>query len=417
MENLKLAEAINTEYDGYEALPKALELEDLPDYIVLDYETSIKNVGELAVGDMKASPFHPDNKIVLAGRTNNYITVETWVPTFKVMSHTFSDVELLVGQNIKFDLLYMLKVSTDVRDFHKAKLWDTMIVEYLITGMRSKYASLDKLSEKYGGTLKDNRIKDYWDRGVDTEDISDRELRDYLEQDVLNTEIVFKAQWKKVIALGMMPLVEAQMRALKATIIMEHNGMHFDIDLAYKKAAEIHKKLIACSDSIISEMEKSGIDNPNPASNDHISLLLFGGKQKVVCDVPILGPDGFQLRYKTGKKKGELKYKLGSKEVTIDGMFHVDYGVPIKKKGFYKVDDEQIKLLTDTFPYINATEILSSILEYRTLSKDLNTYFIGFAKHYWPHDKKIHGSISHCGTATGRLSSQKPNLQNLTSKD
>ena len=42
---------------------------DTPDYVVIDLETSIKNRGEEAIGDFKASPYHPDNKIVAVGRS------------------------------------------------------------------------------------------------------------------------------------------------------------------------------------------------------------------------------------------------------------------------------------------------------------------------------------------------------------
>ena len=46
---------------------------DTPDYVVIDLETSIKNRGEEAIGDFKASPYHPDNKIVAVGRSTQDI--------------------------------------------------------------------------------------------------------------------------------------------------------------------------------------------------------------------------------------------------------------------------------------------------------------------------------------------------------
>ena len=392
-----------------------METLKLPEYTVIDLETSIKNRGELAIGS-KASPFHKDNNIVLFGiKTKGYVQI------FETFKHQINgdDLNLLVGQNIKFDLLYMLK-HFNFQSFHQVRLWDTMIVEYLITGQQHKYWSLDKLAGKYDGcTLKDDTIKEYWDKDVDTEDIPKEELIPYLQGDLNNTDIIFKAQWKRVNELGMLPLVEAQMDALKATTIMEFNGMHFDIDLAYKKAADLHTSMLVCEGDIKKDMHTMGIVNPNPASNEHISLLLFGGEQKVEVQQPVLHDDGSHLRYKTGKRKGEFKWKKGIDIAIIKGHPSVSRfdGQPTSKKGFYKVGDEQLNSLWGESHDPELVELISVILEYRTLAKDLNTYFIGFAKHYWEEDKKIHGSISHCGTATGRLSSNKPNLQNLTSKD
>ena len=163
-----------------------METLKLPDYRVIDVETSIKNRGELAIGS-KASPFYKDNNIVLLGVKvggSTHITdftLPTTTITRKVSGRT---VNLLVGQNIKFDLLYMLK-ELNISEFNHIKIWDTMIVEYLITGQQHKYWSLDKLAGKYDGcTLKDDKIKKYWDNDVDTEDIPREELVEYLKGDL-----------------------------------------------------------------------------------------------------------------------------------------------------------------------------------------------------------------------------------------
>ena len=341
--------------------------------------------------------------------------VDAYVVDGSIMYHNsgwsvdFPNDRIYVGHNIKFDMLYWLK-DLSITGFKNLKLWDTMIVEYIITGQQTKYASLDKLSEKYGGTIKDSKIKDYWDRGVDTEDIPEDELLPYLKQDLLNTDRIFQHQWDRVQFLGILPLVEAQMNALKATIIMEWNGMHFDIELAYKKAEEIYKELKECKDSLITSMSASGITNPNPSSNEHISLYLFGGVQSVDCTVPMFDKEGNILHYKSGPKVGKPRTKKGKKDVVIDWIYNPTGATPSSKKYFYKVGDAELKELS-------SSHIVNYILKYRSLYKDLNTYYIGFAKLMWPHDDKIHGTINHCGTATGRLSSTKPNLQNLSGKD
>ena len=107
-------------------------------YYVLDIETSIKNRGEAAVGSNQASPFHPDNKIVLSGihsKAGTSITADR-VPLMPVYPATKV---VIVGHNIKFDMLYLIREFP--HEVQKAlldniMLWDTMVVEYLISGMQ-----------------------------------------------------------------------------------------------------------------------------------------------------------------------------------------------------------------------------------------------------------------------------------------
>lgn len=380
----------------------------LPDYVVLDCETSIKNRGEHATGNMKASPFHPDNKILYLGwKSENVVDVVhagCW-PT--VMGLPYADV--YVGSNIKFDMLYLLKQSTIEDKYKDIMLWDIMIVEYLITGQQSKFASLDKMAEKYGGTIKDSTIKQYWEDDIDTELIPKEEILPYLDQDVLNTELVFKKQWEKVKELDMLPLVESQMAALKATIIMEHNGMYFDIQTAVDNAEEVRNELDRITDKLLITMEKQGIRQPNPGSNEHISLLIFGGTQTYIDKVDIVDEDGNVVLYKSGFKQGQVRQKNVKKEVLIPRMISPLPEWKQSKGDLYKVNDEVLSSIK--------TPLIEDILMYRKLSKDLNTYYIGFGKLFWTHDDCIHGTINHCATATGRMSSSSPNMQNLSSVD
>jgi len=375
---------------------------ELPDYTVIDVETSIKNRGEDAIGGMKASPFHPDNAIVMAAHKRKGMR-----GVLKGLSLKSS--ALSVGQNIKFDLLYMKRFFPDSYSLfiqHGGKIWDTMQVEYLITGQQSKYASLDKLATKYGGHLKDDKIKEYWDNDIDTEDIPEDELWEYLQGDILNTELVFKAQYEKVVQLGMLPLVESQMDAILATTEMEANGMHFDIEKAYELSKELKEELDRYRDSVLRYMTSAGIQEPNPNSIDHMSLLFFGGKQKIIVDKPVLDEEGQIVMYKGGEKKGEVRTKKTADTIPITRKHTPKHEWKLKKPGFYATNDEVLKEI--------GGQMAEDVLQYRKISKDLNTYFVSFVKQYWPTDKCIHGTFSHCATNTGRLSSSKPNMMNLT---
>ncbi|WP_033928935.1 hypothetical protein, partial [Vibrio cholerae] len=137
-----------------------------------------------------ASPFHPDNKMVCFGAK----TLDAEPVVFRPEHADFptiissNGVMLLVGQNIKFDLLWMMKTYPDFREMlPNLCIWDTQLAEYLLTGQDHKMASLNELAVKYGGTLKDDRIAEFWKAGVDTTDIPFPMLEEYQKYDVINT--------------------------------------------------------------------------------------------------------------------------------------------------------------------------------------------------------------------------------------
>lgn len=57
--------------------------------------------------------------------------------------------------------------------------------------------------------------------------------------------------------------------------------------------------------------------------------------------------------------------------------------------------------------------IVGQILEYRQLTKLKSTYADGLAGYIRPDDQRIHGKFNQTITATGRISSTEPNLQNI----
>jgi DNA polymerase-1 len=67
----------------------------------------------------------------------------------------------------------------------------------------------------------------------------------------------------------------------------------------------------------------------------------------------------------------------------------------------------------ELFKYVDKHPVVNKILEYRTLQKLLSTYLESLPKLIHPKTKRIHTSYSQVTTATGRLSSLNPNLQNI----
>lgn len=85
---------------------------------------------------------------------------------------------------------------------------------------------------------------------------------------------------------------------------------------------------------------------------------------------------------------------------------------PIKKtKSGYSTDVETLVHLA-----LNGNRIAEYLLEYRKLSKLYGTYVKGLLKHI-KEDGRVHGKFLQTATATGRLSSAEPNLQNLPASD
>ena len=76
-------------------------------------------------------------------------------------------------------------------------------------------------------------------------------------------------------------------------------------------------------------------------------------------------------------------------------------------RGAYPTDEETLQSLADTHPVINM------ILEYRGLKKLVTTYVSPLPGYIDPADGRIHTTFTQALTATGRLSSLKPNLQNI----
>lgn len=77
------------------------------------------------------------------------------------------------------------------------------------------------------------------------------------------------------------------------------------------------------------------------------------------------------------------------------------------KSGSYSTDEETLLELQDKHP------IVSDILRFRELKKLINTYIDPFPSFIAPNTGKIHTTFNQALTATGRLSSVKPNLQNI----
>lgn len=402
--------------------------------IVLDVETNILN--DTGIG-FKASPFFKGNNIVCLG----FIDADDETETPVVMDARrlpYNPVKIFnagmwVGHNIKFDILHIRKQWPRLyEEWYKAggRVWDTMVVEYLLSGQTEKSPSLDSCAVKYGGTVKDDKIKEYWDKGIDTALIPQSELHEYLEGDVRNTLLIFNKQLERVSSSGMYPLVTAQMEATLALAEMEWNGMQMDRELLagelVKKEIKVASLLISLRDRMLDILpENLDVKALTPLSPNQVATMIYGGEVKTKEYVPVLDGSGNKVLYKSGIKKGEVRTKVKNGVVRIKPGVVMER-LPSKitnnklKSGNYPVDDSALRALLELPPTCFSNKglprFIEDLLAYRELEKDVGTYYHGYLKELWD-DDRIHANFNQAITATGRLSCSSPNLQNLSKKD
>lgn len=382
-------------------------------FATLDLETTNKESFKRI-----ANPFDRDNKIVLlAFKTKGCDPVVL----DKVDLSNLFNVDVLIGHNFKFDMLYLW----DYPRFQQwllngGRIFDTMQAQYILEAQKPESLALDILAPKYGGTRK-TKVSKLIKAGICFSEIYRKYpkiAKRYAGFDVINTELVAIEQLKLLHKNGQLNLAKALMDSILATTEMEYNGMYVN--------SEIHKelktaKIYEISDKLASlEKEVNSIwpcpaVKFNPGSNDHISLVFFGGQIKYKVKKPVLDEDtGIVKLVKTGKYAGQEKLQL-MPAVCIYTPLVVPtrFTKPVKKAGFYQVDDSVVsKLATKRGKVGNIAKLL---LDYRALVKELSTYYESFERCIQP-DRCVHGSLNQCVTDTGRLASSKPNLQNLPRK-
>ncbi len=104
-----------------------------------------------------------------------------------------------------------------------------------------------------------------------------------------------------------------------------------------------------------------------------------------------------QLNISSPKQVGELLFdKLA-----------LDPKAKRSTKGQYSTDEATLLTIADRHPIVN------EILEYRAVKKLLSTYIEPFPSYISPKDGRVHTTFNQALTATGRLSSSNPNLQNI----
>jgi hypothetical protein len=313
-------------------------------YVTWDCETTTK-----VYNKRKASPFHPDNFVVASGwaRADGEVVGEYFGSGPKPtdwFSKLLVGTTLLVGQNIKFDLLYALREPHNLaawQDFvaRGGNVFDVQLAEYLLRGMEptSHMLSMDEMVPAYGGNVKIDEVKSLWQAGVDTVDIDRDLLMRYLcgdesgLGDIGNTRKIFLGQLAKARKTGQVKSLLLNMGSLLCTIEMERAGMFVNKELGLKIAAELKTKLDATTKELEAYLPEDLPFDFNWSNRYHLSPLIFGGKVKYAKRVPTLNEDGTQAYAQKEEKHVVLKEVAsvnvvdGKREVTYKTMTVEDY--------------------------------------------------------------------------------------------
>ena len=143
--------------------------------------------------------------------------------------------------------------------------------------------------------------------------------------------------------------------------------------------------------AVLARMETAGV------LVDQMALVAFGNmlsERIAACQELIFGYAGGEFNINSPKQLGELLFeKLGLPAMK-------------KTKSGYSTNAEVLEKLKNKHPIVQA------ILDYRMLAKLKSTYADGLVKEI-ADDGRIHTTFQNMVTATGRLSSTEPNLQNI----
>ena len=267
-----------------------------------------------------------------------------------------------VGQNIKYDITILANYGIEVR----GKLFDTMIAHYVL--QPELYHGMDYLAEIYldYDTIKiEELIGEKGKNQKNMRDVAPEKVCDYACEDADVTLKLKNILEKEIKQEGLEELFyNIEMPLVPVLAYMERNGARIDT-AALKETSTLFAKRL---NDIEEEIYSLAGEPFNIASPRQVGDILFG-KLKIV-DKP--------------KKT---------------------------KTGQYVTSEDVLAQLQNRHP------IVKNILQHRGLKKLLSTYIDALPSLVNPRSGKIHTSYNQTVTATGRLSSSNPNLQNIPIRD
>lgn len=360
--------------------------------LALDTETTTWN---------KGNPFDGRNKLVCISWSNDSGAGCIHATDVDRVMDRLQGVQLVIGFNFKFDLHWLLKVG--LSKLRQMQVWDVQIAEFILSNQTNRFPSLNETCEKYGLEVKLDVVKtEYWDKGINTDQIPWDVLSAYATKDAELTLACYHAQ-RKLMTPAQVKLCYLMCQDLQILQEMEANGIPFDEELCKTRAKEVDDKISTSKGKLKAIYPNIPI---NFASNDHLSAFLYGGTIK---------EDGKEHigYFKSGQKAGQPKYKNIIIEHKLPRIYQPLKGSEMAKEGNYATDEATLRKLK------GKKALVDLVLDLSKLEKLNGTYYNGLVKlrnemNWEPNI--LHGNFNQTTAQTGRLSSSKPNLQNFASE-
>ena len=265
---------------------------------------------------------------------------------------------MIIGHNLKYDLQILKKYNINIKE----NVFDTMLAHYLINPESSH--KLDVLSENYLNH-KCIPIEDIiGKRGVNQKKMTNLDPKDIYVYACEDADITFRLKniFEKELKKNNLTKLfyDLEIPLMFVLCEIENNGVKIDSDFLSNMSTLLTKKINETQKSI----HKIAGEEFNVASPKQLGVILFD-----------------KLKIDDNPKK--------------------------TKSGQYSTSEDILTKLS------KKSKIVSLILEYREYKKLLSTYIDALPQMVSSYDKLIHTDYAQAVTATGRLSSNKPNLQNI----
>ncbi len=275
----------------------------------------------------------------------------------------FEDEKIVkVGQNLKYDAIVLLNYHCELR----GPYWDTMLAHYLLEPeLRHNMNYMAETLLNYAPVKIEDLIgkKKAGTKQGTMRDVPIEIIKDYAAEDAdvtLRLRDVLKPKLEQGGAVLVKLFEEVETPLVKVLTDIEHAGVRIDPDFLKEYSGELAVLIVALEEKIL---QQAGF-NFNIASPKQVGEMLF---------------DQLKLPY-PGKKM---------------------------KSGQYSTDEEILSELAINNP------ICADILTHRGLMKLKSTYVDALPALVNPRTGRVHSSFNQALVASGRLSSQNPNLQNI----
>ena len=353
-------ESIKTTQHEYQLIENEDELRRLCDFFItkefVSIDTETTSTDAISAELVGLSFSAEESKAFYVPVPANYEEALKVVEIFKPMYE--SDKIMKIGQNIKYDYEVLTRYGVTIQ----GKMFDTMIAHYLI--QPELHHNMDYLAE----TL--------------------------LGYQTIHIEELLGPKGKK----------QKNMRDLSPTDIYEYAAEDADITLRLKNVLEPRLKELGVEElfwniemplvRVLADMELNGVCLDTEALQD--TSKIFNERMREY-EQEIYKEAGEEFNISSPKQVGDILF----------GKLQIMDKPKKTKTGQYVTSEEVLQSLENKSP------IVRNILNYRGMKKLLSTYIDALPKLINPRTGHIHTSFNQALTATGRLSSSDPNLQNI----